>query len=650
MKNKRVITIGLFLTIIWVGMSVRMFDIQVLKRKHFSSLSHKQSVTRNIMVPQRGEIFDRNGEKLIMNADVQLDFKEGKKKKHRNLKRVAPHGTLAGQVLGNIGKDGYGQLGLEYNQDKVLRGIDGWKYARLDVSRKYHPGFSENKNDPVDGLNIITTINAQIQKIAEQALEKGVKRVQAKGGVALIVSPKTGDVVAMANYPLYNPNRRSSMDMKGWKNKAVAKTYEPGSTFKIITSAVAIEENVVKPEATMFAENGNYKLHGADIKDTKARGNISFTDGLAFSSNIIMVKAAMKIDPQAYYKYLRSFGFGMKTGVALPAEESGRLKVVRNWSARTQITLAWGQEISVTPLQIVMAVSAVANEGILMKPRIILGHKNNQGMTIKRFPPRKVRRVVSKVTAEKVKKMMETVVEYGTARRIKTERYSIAGKTGTVEKIDKNTGKYVKGKFHSSFIGMVPSQSPEYVCLVLVNEPQKDKHGGSCAAPIFRDIMDRIVSMPGSELAAKIEKINSKDGETSKEIYKASFTDKLLASFQKIKEKVPSKNVKKAGFSSSYLTDAISGAGNNQNRNNSNTNGKDIHTLSASHNADYRVTSGEWKMPDVRKLSLRDALLKLRDLNIDIEYKGVGQVKSQLPKPSILVTPKTKCILYLGAG
>ena len=499
MANKRIVTLAFLLAIAWLGMLGRVAWVQVVKSGYYSELAASQSIRRNVVAPKRGEILDRDLRKLVVNADVELQSETTAR--IRRISRVCPQGSLAGQVLGTVGKDGYGQLGLEYFLDRELRGTDGWKYLRHDVKNRYYPGFEEKKKEALDGMNVVLTLDSRMQEIVEHALERGVQKAGAKQGVALVVDPYTGDILAMANYPFYDPNTRDTEGKDAWKNQAVVKVYEPGSTFKVITSAALLEENLIDPADTVDGENGQYKIGGQIIKDTHPHGRISFTDALAYSSNICYAKVATRLRPETFYKYVRSFGFGMKTGVGLPAEEGGVLKPVGDWSGRTQSTIAFGHEISATPLQATMAVAAVANGGVLMKPRIVKAWSDNAGHVVQEAPPRTVRRVLSEATAGKVKAMMTAVVEYGTAAEIRTDRIPMAGKTGTAEKIDAETGRYVHGLFNSSFMGMVPVDRPEFVCLVLLDEPSMLKYGGQSAAPIFREIVDRVLANPDYPLA-----------------------------------------------------------------------------------------------------------------------------------------------------
>jgi cell division protein FtsI/penicillin-binding protein 2 len=583
-----------------MGMFLRIFYIQVLQKDHYAKLSTKQSLRRSIVSPERGVIYDRNQNPLVVNAVVDLEFEEQKKTKKRKLQRVAPNGSLAGQVLGNVGYDGHGQMGLEADQDRILRGIDGWRYARVDAKRRYHPGFETIQEHPINGADIVTTLDVDIQKAAEQALARGVKRTKALDGLAVVIEPNTGDVLAMAVYPFYNPNRRSKQDLKGWKNQVISKVYEPGSTFKVITAAAVMEERKTFPEEVFFAENGAYYLRGAHIKDTKEQGFVTMKEAMAYSSNIVMVKAGMRLSPNLFYRYVRSFGFGMRTGVSLPAEEKGFLKPVSTWNTRTQLTMSWGQELGATPLQMVMAMGAVANGGLLMKPRLILEEYSEEQEKRVATQPIAIRRVISEETSDKIRKMLVDVVEYGTARRIKTDHYEIAGKTGTAEKIDKETGKYVSGKFHSSFIGMVPADRPKYVALVLVNEPQLHKHGGSSAAPIFKEMMDRI-------LVSKMALQDVKKENQVQQVHLASFSPNLL-------DLSNNEHKKKAALSIENHKDK------------------------------------SYVMPNVKGLSLRDALLRmqhLQHLNLSMEYQGVGKIVKQNPKPGTPLSSQSKTLLQL---
>ncbi|HLP41948.1 MAG TPA: penicillin-binding transpeptidase domain-containing protein, partial [Fibrobacteria bacterium] len=563
------------------------------------------------------------------------------------LTRVAPMGALAGQVLGTVGRDGYGQLGLELFLDKELRGTDGWKYVRQDVRKRYYPGFGERMKEAENGLNVVLTLDAKLQGIVERALERGVQKAGAKQGVAIVVEPSTGDILAMANYPFFNPNIRESPDGQAWKNHAVCKVYEPGSTFKTITASALLEEGLVRPTDSIDAEGGTYRIGSEVIRDTKPHDVISFTDAMAYSSNIVFAKTVTRLKAETFYRYVRSFGFGIKTGLGLPAEESGMLKPVGAWSGRTQNTIAFGHEISATPLQVVMAVSAIANGGLLMKPRIVKGWADAEGNLVRENAPRSVRRVLSEKTAGEVKALMTAVVDYGTAKDIRTDRIPLAGKTGTAEKIDPETGHYIKGKFNSSFVGFAPADKPELVTLVLLDEPSQFKYGGQSAAPIFREMVDRLLANPDYPLArAALQAVAARPAPASAP---SSASAKARSAGH---DSVPAPDL--LGFRRADALRALSGSGLAVL-----TEGEgDI--ILAQHPApgarlprsgSLTLTVGFPEsriMPDLADDTLRDALLKLKDLGLDVEYSGAGRIIHQEPPSGSPVKPGQKCVLNLG--
>ncbi len=626
MGNKRIIVFGFLLASAWAGMLARVFFVQVVQADEYREMARNQSVRRTIIQPNRGEILDRNLQKLVVNAEVKIESAAASEQQGLRLNRINSHGNLAGQVLGNVGRDGYGLLGLEYALDRELRGTDGWQYQRVDARHRFYPGFEEKIQNPVNGHHVVLTLDARIQSIVEHALERGVERAGALKGVAVVVEPFSGDVLAMANYPFYNPNFRSEGDT--WKNLAVTMVYEPGSTFKMVTAAALIEQGEIFPDDTLDAEGGTYRLANQIIRDTKPHDRLSFRDAMAFSSNIAFAKASVLIEPHDFYRYVRSFGFGMKTGIGLPAEEGGTLKAVSEWSGRTQGTMAFGHEISATPLQVALAFAAVANGGLLMKPRIVKEWLDDNGRQVRVEESKTVRRILSQETAAQIKDMLAAVVEYGTASEIRSPRISMAGKTGTAEKIDPETGKYVKGSFHSSFVGMVPLEHPQYVCLILIDEPTRLKYGGQAAAPVFREITDRIIASPGFDLArlANLSEPTVEDSVVVPDLvgYLPDDGSRMLQQLSlavvwdgrgnRIFRQVP-----RAGVKASL---------------------RDTMRLELGY-LDAR------SMPDVTKLTIRDALLKLKNLGLEVEYSGNGKVVDQVPAQGELVEPGQKCVLVL---
>ncbi len=578
MAGKRLVTLGAIFGLAWTALAARVFWVQVLQSGHYSELEAGQSQRRHVLLPRRGEIFDRAGNLLVANMEESGGASSGLSAKGG---RICPNGPMAGQVLGVVSRDGYGQSGLEFHLDRDLRGTDGWRYARFDSRKRYAPGTEDRANQPVDGLGVTLTLDAKVQEITELALERGVRRSGAKQGVAIVVEPASGDILAMANVPFFNPNSHDGREGVNWKNQAVVKFYEPGSTFKIITAAALLEERRMAPADTVDAEGGEYQIAGETIRDTHPLGRISFTDALAHSSNIAFAKMSARLQPVVFYKYIRSFGFGMKTGVSLPAEESGLLKPLREWSGRSQPTLAFGHEIAVTPLQMIMAAAAVANGGMLMRPRLVKAWVDGEGKTVREESTREVRRVVSEATAATLRSMLRAVVEYGTAAEIRHPYIPIAGKTGTAEKIDAATGKYVKGLFNSSFVGMAPADKPAFVCLVLLDEPEQLKYGGQSAAPVFREILDRLI-------------------------------------------------VEWNWFPTNTAPPASP-------------------PLAAASFAPPRTfPSSASVMPDLTNATLRDALLRLREIGAEVEYTGEGRVVGQQPAPGMPLRRGMLCRITLG--
>ncbi len=633
MANQRIITLGVLFILAWLGMIARVAYVQVIQSGYYRALAYSQSVHRNVLAPKRGEILDKDYQKLVVNADVELEpgddgVGSGNGIRARRITRVCPQGTLAGQVLGTVGKDGYGQLGLEYFLDKELRGTDGWKYFRHDVKNRYYPGIGDQQKEAVNGLNVVLTLDGKLQEVVERALERGVQKAGAKQGVALVVEPFSGDILAMANYPFYNPNTRETGNVDAWKNQAVCKVYEPGSTFKSFTASALLEEKLIKLTDTLDGEGGSYKIGSEVIKDSHPLGRISFRDAMAFSSNICFAKASTRMHSETFYKYIRSFGFGMKSGVGLPAEESGVLKSISEWSGRTQQTIAFGHEISATPMQLAMAFSAIANGGLLMKPRIVKAWVDAGGRPVEEIPTRTVRRVMSESTSVLVKSMLHAVVEYGTAMDIKTDRIPLAGKTGTAEKLDA-TGHYVHGLFNSSFVGMVPVDRPEFVCLVLIDEPATLKYGGQSAAPIFREIVDRILANPDYPLARLALAESGKGRDTS-------VVPDLL------------------GYRTVDAVQFLSGSGLSVR-----TVGSGDIVLGQDPKPGVRVEASHpvvlaigfqdaHVMPDLNNNTLREALLKLKSLGLEIEYTGSGRIIRQEPMVGAPVKQGQKCVLTLG--
>jgi cell division protein FtsI (penicillin-binding protein 3) len=338
------------------------------------------------------------------------------------------------------------------------------------------------------GSDIHLTLDTAIQHIAEKELEASILKYRAKAGVAIIVDPFTGEVLALANYPSFDPNLYNKQSADQRRNRAVADSYEPGSTFKTILAAAALEEDVVGKEDLFYCEMGKYPYAGKIIHDTHPYGWLSFSKILQVSSNIGFTKVAEKLKKDRYFKYIEKFGFGRSTGIDVPGEVPGLLRKAETWSAIDLATHAFGQGISATPMQMVMAYAAIANGGFLMRPYITQRVVSPQGEVVLENQPHVVRRVVSEKTAKQLASMLSQVTtEGGTGAMANIEGFEVAGKTGTAQKADPVHGGY-SNKRVGSFVGFVPANNPRLVALVLIDEPEGSVYGGVVAAPVFRNI------------------------------------------------------------------------------------------------------------------------------------------------------------------
>jgi cell division protein FtsI (penicillin-binding protein 3) len=491
-RQQRLSTILAVFFVIWCGFIARTSYLQIFEADSANKKIKEQSVRREMILPNRGRIIDFSGTIIADNASVGKDTIL---MKSLRLPRIHPYGFLAGQVLGRLGTELDAQMGLEYHLDEDLRGREGWQTIRIDARKRTYDGSTVVGEQPRPGVDVVLNIDKDIQQIAETALEKGVHKVQADKGCAIVVNPHTGQIVAIANYPFFDPDNLSAENANEARNEIIGKVYEPGSVYKIITGTAALEEKKVNPHDLFDGEQGRITLNGGDvIKDTHPYGLLTFSQAMAVSSNIVFLKVGQRIGRNTLFKYSRAFGFGMPTGIELPGEEKGRLKPLIEWGSRTLETMSFGHEILVTPIQVAMAVSAVANGGILYKPHLVKEFRDPRThKVLEEFKPIKIRRVMSEETAATMRQMLKGVVDSGgTANNLKTEGLTFAGKTGTAEKYDIKTGRYDRGSMNSSFVGMFPAEHPEFVIYVVIDQPRTVTVGGLTAGPVFKDIATNI--------------------------------------------------------------------------------------------------------------------------------------------------------------
>jgi len=401
--------------------------------------------------------------------------------------RFYPNKTLAAQILGFTGTDGNGLEGIEFYYDTYLRGARGDFTILKDA---FGNRFVSGKGNIPDysGKNIILTIDKTIQYITEKALEETVTSFSARSGMAVVIAPGTGAILAIAHYPFFNPNSFKYFRRELWRNRAITDPFEPGSTIKIFTASAAIESGGSSPNTIYSCENGAYRIGRKIIHDNHPHGWLSLQQIVKYSSNIGAVKISEKTGPEHLYNTLNNFGFGTKTGIDCPGETAGSLALYKQWTKLDTSVISFGHGISVSAVQLIAAVSTIANDGILMKPHLVRAITDKNGQYVHRFKPRKIRRVISTNTAREVAKIMKTVIaRNGTGTLAALEGYSVCGKTGTSKKIGED-GTYSEDKYIASFVGFTPAENPEIAILVVIDEPKGKYYGGIVAAPAFKKI------------------------------------------------------------------------------------------------------------------------------------------------------------------
>ncbi|MDX1386288.1 MAG: penicillin-binding protein, partial [bacterium] len=403
-------------------------------------------------------------------------------------KRFYPNGNLAANLIGAVGYDAKALSGLELTWDKVLKSEDPPLLVEQDAKgRSYAPYALVGLERP---KQIVLSIDKTIQYITQRELSKAVEKAKAKGGVALVLKADTGEILAMAAAPTFDPNRYFDFKFNRWRNRAITDQFEPGSTFKAITAATALETGVLQPEAKIHCENGAMKVGKSVIHDHHGHGLLKLPEIIKYSSNICSYKIAHKIGKKRFHEYITSFGFGQKTGIEAPGEQAGLLASPKHMSSVQLGTIGFGQGISSTPLQMLMAYGALANGGKLMKPLLVKEVQDSEGNTLERHTPTMIKQVLREDTAQETIKLLETVVQKGgTGTQAALKNYDVAGKTGTAQKVQPGEKGYAKNKYVASFIGLAPAKNPKLVVLVSIDEPQGAYYGGTVSGPVFREIM-----------------------------------------------------------------------------------------------------------------------------------------------------------------
>jgi cell division protein FtsI (penicillin-binding protein 3)/stage V sporulation protein D (sporulation-specific penicillin-binding protein) len=491
---------------------------EVLKKLQRTKTSDKTGK----IIPMRYIVLKKN---VSESAAAKLTVALEKTKEHaifyeQDSVRVYPNNELACHVVGKVDHDGDGLEGIEKSMEAQLRGFEGFRLTERDRTGHEMGLFQQAQRDPQDGANVRLTIDHQIQMIVEAELDAACKKYKPKMAVSIMMRPQTGEILAMANRPAFNLNNPDEIfgdyapkekpePREPWKhgkekappeeqgprtNRAVMSMVEPGSTFKIVTVAAALSEKCVRPDTTVYCENGAYTYFGQTLHDHKHYGDLTVEDILAKSSNVGVAKLGIQLGDQRLYKYIRKFGFGERTGVLLPGEIGGMVHPWNDWKKTSITHVPMGHEVGVTPLQITTAMCVMANGGNLLVPQIVHDVTANDGTVIRGFQPVEMRRVISAQTAAEVRAaLMKVTMKGGTATLAQVPGFKVAGKTGTAQKVGPNGG-YEHGKYVVSFVGFMPAEKPEFVCLVMLDDAHTEaglNYGGQVAAPIFSRIADQ---------------------------------------------------------------------------------------------------------------------------------------------------------------
>ena len=407
-------------------------------------------------------------------------------------RRIYPKRELAAHVLGFVDVDEKGLGGVEYGLDNQIRGKSEKIVVMADARQRWFDGVEAQRER---GADVVLTLDEQIQYIAERELAAAITKTHALAGSVVVMNPSNGEILALANWPKFNPNAANEASAEARMDRAVTALYEPGSTFKLITIAAAFDQGIVRPEEVFDCENGAVYVAGHRIRDHKPFGLLTVSDILAQSSNVGAIKIALLLGAPKFYDYIRAFGFGELTGVDLPGESKGLVRRLENWSAISIGSISLGQEVGVTPIQLISAVSAIANGGTLYKPHVVAElRRDNQILPAQgSLVPAEPRRVIRPETAATLRRLMEGVVLNGTGKLAHLDGWTAAGKTGTAQKIDPATGRYSHTQLIASFTGFAPISNPAVTILVSLDSPVGEHEGGPVAAPVFKRIAEQVL-------------------------------------------------------------------------------------------------------------------------------------------------------------
>ena len=560
-------------------------------------------------------------EKRFVWVARRLDADQAKKITDMNLpglqtrlepKRYYPNGSLAAHVLGYVGLDGKGLGGVEQFYNSKISGEPGRLLVEKDANGKPYESYEIASKA---GQTVVLTIDQSIQYQAEQALLAAVQRSRAKSGTVIVLDPRNGEILALANAPTFDPNRVADAKAETRSNWALQNIYEPGSTFKIVAFSAALEKKLASVDDRIDCQMGAITVAGRVVHDHHPFGSLTIAEALAKSSNVAAIKLGIRVGDETMYDYIRRFGFGSKTGIELPGETVGILRKVERWQPSSIGSIAIGQEIGVTPVQMVAAFGALANDGVRVAPHLIREVRNSGGEVVYRAQPEQ-RRVISAATAMALRGMLEGVTLRGTAKQAQLDGYSAAGKTGTAQKIDPKTKSYSATKFVGSFVGFAPVNNPQVAIIVVIDEPAGAYHGGDVAAPIFREVAEQI--LPTLGVMPDIETKSAPE---------------LIAQVNENPERVAKMREEQARAEEQRRA-TLPTVDSNGDRS-----GEVVYAP---------ATKKAMLMPDLRGRSVRDVARTCAQLGLQVEARGEGRVLKQTPSAGMEVS--TGQLVYVDFG
>jgi len=655
MNNSRVLVIIAIAFVALILLVGRLFTIQVSEHHRFARIAENQQNKLVKIKAERGQITDRNNEILAYTKDdvslfvdtrmtdkkakerIAVKFSEvfGKKKSHylrllnsankniciekkatkdnvielaeffvdgyfqvEDYSRVYPYGSLASHVLGYVNKQLDGTSGVEKCFNDQLIGTDGFKYIENDVKGRVITVNQNLSSKSTPGNTVKLTINKKYQKILEKEVSDGLKKYRGESAMGVIMDPNTGEILALTNQPDYDPKNYNLFSNTKRRNRAITDTYEPGSTIKPLVMSMLLEEKLTYETELINTENGKYRVRGATIRDTHEYDYLSSSGIIKHSSNIGIAKLSDRIEDDTFYRYLRDYGFGSLTSIDLPGETPGVLRKPKNYSKISKKFISFGYEISVTPVQLAAAYSALVNGGELVQPYLVKQVSDFKGNIIEEFHPKKIRRVISEKTSDRVKKMMKGVIEDGTGEEAYIAELSIGGKTGTSQKLINK--KYSNKEYNSSFVGFFPVENPQIIALIVVSSPQEGRYGGRVAAPIFHEIAQSIFDTDRNKMIEKTPKHNY---DSTPKLKHQNNEDIFVSS-----DLPEHKNLSISNYQKSY-------------------------------SADTSV------MPNLNNFTKRNAIKILTDLGIKYKAEGTGTVISQSINPNTKIKEGLVCVI-----